>query len=245
MGKSFWKLVPKLHPDHEAKAPEVAAERKQVETEMKSISMVARTFWPPAWSKRDRLLKRLKKIDAWKQAALAPIGFEFEPPCIGVDDKATDWYRKHLDQDPEAWPLPPDEMIEEMMGTPVWELTGHPLLSQLDLGWVASVVHVPPGPGIGGELRRRLERPLAPDDAFTAAEEMEAALRGYMQETYPAFAAAGGGDLAAFSPRNETALELERRKQDGEALRETSIAIAWLRLWAEKGYAFELGEQSG
>jgi len=254
MATSFWKLTPHMHPDHVAQADEVRAEEKKLREELRSFGLLPSLFWPPVWDRKTRIKSRLRKLERWFEAAMAPIGLEFDPPCIGTDEKATAWYRKHLAEDPEAWPLSPEEMVEEMTGNPVWEFCDEPLLQQLDVGWVSTVMPIPPGPGLSASLQGQLDRNLSATEALEAADKLQDALAVYFNSTYPDLLRVTGGVLSGETANpealrkvlaNETPAERERREGDSKAAHETTIAIAWLRLWGEKDYGFTRGEQSG
>jgi hypothetical protein len=154
-------------------------------------------------------------------------------------------------EEPEGWPFPPDQMVEEMKGQPVWELHDNPLLKQLDIGWPKAVMHVPTGPGFSFEFLRSLERGLSADETVATAQSIHEQVTAHFERVWPDFAQASA-DVASGKADGRTAMarlaaaespEVKaRREADMELAQSAVVAAEWLRLWGGLGYAFELGE---
>lgn len=251
MGKPYWKLVPKLHPDHVAQAEEVRKEREQLRKDLRSFGLLGSLLWPPVWDKKAKIKKRLDRLERWFVAALAPVGYELDPPCIGKHEHATKWFRERMDEDPDNWPFPPDQMVEEMTGQPVWELHDNPLLQQLDVGWPKAVMHVPRGPGFSLEFLRTLERDLPASETQATAKAIQQQVQAHFERAWPEYAeasavaaaghAAGRAALEKLA-KSETPEAKARREADVDLAREAIVASEWLHLWGGLDYGFELGE---
>ena len=107
---------------------------------------------------------------------------------------------------------------------------------------------------MSASLHGQLDRNLTAAEAIEAADKLQDALSAYFNSTYPDLIRVTGGVLSGETANpealrkvlaNETPAERERRESDAKSAHETTIAIAWLRLWGEKGYGFTRGEQSG
>ncbi len=247
MAQQFWKLVPKLKSKHVEDHVRFLAEREAVQADRKSISLgtklKAMLVGKPAGNHK----KKLELLDRQIAACFAKPGADLKPPLIGIDAKATKWYRKYLAEDPDVWPLPPDAMVEEMKGSPVWHLTKHRVLHDLGTDWPEGAFPVPTGAGVSLELMHSVCRDLAPKDADAAAGEIQDALFGYLAGLYPGLTGAAPQAIVkavidGVEPGAGPGSIPEQVQKDALAALST---ITWLRFWAEQGYSFEHGESGG
>ncbi len=244
MPKSMWTLVPKIRAEHAEDHRRFLEERAALVREFESIGRFARIF-SPAKDRRGRALKaEIATLDARIAACVGNIGYELDPPLIGIDEKATSWYRAHLMEDPDAWPLPPEEMIAEMRGTPVWHLANHPELQHLDIGWPKGGYPVPANPLISIELGMALAQPLSAERAVELGERLREEVLAAVCARYPVlsrdrpqelFAALQTGRL----PRGATGVVSE---EDRESAMHGLTAAQWLLFWGGHGYAFDTAE---
>lgn len=239
MAQANWTLVPKIKAEHAADHERFTAERERTKQELGRIGLISRLLPGPA-KQRAKLKAELKTLEKRIAACYGPIGYDLDPPRIGHDEKATKWYRDHLAQDPDAWPLPPEEMLDEMKGQPVWHLSKHQPLQHLDVGWPKGGFPVPQGPGLSMPLIRRMTNHLAGDDAVEVGKELQEAVLAYFRERYPPLAggdfnvivgavvkgALPGGPPGSIDPR------------DQEAAHQALSAAQWLVFWGANGYAF-------
>ncbi len=246
MSQANWTLTPKLRPERAGDHERFQTEIEAAEREIATIGLVARLL--PGPGKRRRELKAVLKNGSVKlQSCYGPPGFDLKPPRIGVDKKATKWYRSHLAEDPKAWPLPPDEMVEEMTGEPVWHLFGKREIQHLPVGWPVQGFPLPAGPGLPMELLRRMKRHLSADDAVTIGEEIQEATLRHFRTRYDVLENADfnvivraittgtvpGGPKGSIDQR------------DVELANGAISAAQWLVFWGKHDYGFQCSEPSG
>ncbi len=219
MAGLHWKIIPKYRPKHADDATALSTERCEVTAELREGG----GFFSMKWRSRKReLTKRRAQIDKQLIAMRMPVGADLKPPRIGIDKKATRFFRDQIRRAPDSWPLPADEMVKEMHGLPIWELSPYPEVASLDIGWPDGGFPIPAGPEIGNELTLRLARHLSPADAVACADEIEAQVR-------PLVPTAPGAPPQGDPQRLQTAV----------------VAMTWLRFWGGKGYGFQLGSTGG
>ncbi len=241
MAQASWTLVSKIRPDRVADHARLVAERDTTRREFRSIGFVSRLLVPSRARRHIALKAQIAKLDREVAACVGPVGFDLDPPRIGHDDRATKWYRAHLAKDPDAWPLPPDDMVDEMKGEPVWELSKYPEVRHLDTGWPKGGFPVPLGPGLSMELIRRLSGNLSADQAVELAPAVHEAVIAYFRRKYPALAEAGfpeivnavvkgavpGGPPGSMDPR------------DAEQANLALSGAQWLAFWGGHGYCLK------
>jgi len=246
MSQANWTLTPKLRPDRAEDHERFKTELEDAEREIRTIGLVARLL--PGPGKRRRELKAVLKNGELKmQSCYGPPGLDLKPPRIGIDKKATKWYRGHLAKDPDAWPLPPDDMVEEMTGEPVWHLSDKREVQHLPVGWPLQGFPLPMGPGLPLELLRRMKRHLSADDAVTIGDEIQEATLRHFQTRYDVLekadfnaivgaivkGAVPGGPKGSLDP------------QDVEMANGALSAAQWLVFWGKHGYGFKCSEPAG
>jgi hypothetical protein len=239
MAQANWTLLPKIKAEHAEDHARFSAEREEKQKELKGIGLIARLLPGPA-KQRAKLKAEVATLEKRIQACYGPIGYDLSPPRIGHDDKATKWYRDHLSQDPDAWPLPLDEMIDEMKGQPVWHLSDYQPLQHLDVGWPKGGFPVPQGPGLSMPLIRRLTNHLTPEQAAEVGQEVQDAVLAYFREKYPPLS---GGDFNVIvgaivkgAVPGGPPGSLDERDQ--QAAHQALSAAQWLVFWGANGYSF-------
>ena len=246
MAQATWTLVPKIKAEHAEDHDRFIAERDEKQQELKGIGLVSRLLPGPA-KRRAKLKAEVATLGKRIAACYGPVGYDLKPPRIGIDDKATKWYRKHLSQDPEAWPLPPDEMVEEMKGQPVWHLSEHQPVQHLDVGWPKQGFPIPTAPGLTMPLIRKLTNHLDPEQAVAAGHEVQDAVLAYFRNKYESLA---DGDFnlivnsmvkGALPGGPKGSIDAA----DQEAAHQALSAAQWLVFWGSKGYSLKCDEPMG
>jgi len=246
MSQATWTLTQKLRPELVEDHGKFQAELAEAKREMAGIGLVARLL--PGPGKRRRQLKAvLKNCEIKMKACYGPPGFDLKPPRIGIEAKATKWYRSHLAEDQDAWPLPPDEMVEEMKGEPVWHLTKLREVQHLPVGWPHQGFPLPAGPGLPMELERRMKKHLSAEDAVRIGEDIQEATLRHFRMRYDVLqnadfngivsaimkGAVPGGPKGSVDP------------QDVELANGALSASQWLVFWGKHGYGFVCSEPAG
>jgi hypothetical protein len=243
MSQANWTLNEKMRPERVEDHRAIEAELESARRELAAIGLIARLM--PGPGKRRRQLQAVVKNASIKlKACYGPPGFDLNPPRIGIDEKATKWYRKHLAQDPEAWPLPPDEMVEEMTGEPVWHLTDAREVQHLPVGWPLQGFPLPAGPSLPLELERRMKKHLTPEEAVSIGEDLQEATLRHFRNRYDVLqnadfngvvqamvkGAVPGGPKGSIDPT------------DVELGNGALAAAQWLVFWGRHGYGFKCSE---
>ena len=246
MPPANWTLLPKIKPDHAADHARFLKEREEKQRELDGIGLITRLLPGPA-KQRARLKAELKTLEKRIAACYGQIGWDLDPPRIGHDEKATKWYRAHLAQDPEVWPLPPEEMVEEMKGQPLWHLSKHQPLQHLDVGWPKGAFPVPQGPGLSLALIRRLSQHLAPEAAVALGQEVQDAVLAYFRGRYPALAESDFGQIVRAVVKGAVPGgppgSIDEREQ--EAAHQALSAAQWLVFWGANGYGLRCDQPAG
>lgn len=237
---AHWRLVPKLRPEHVEDHERFERELCAVKEELAGIGIVARILSPKKSDRRRELLREKDLLERQIVASHMPVGADLGPPRIGIDEAATKWYRKYLAEDENAWPLPPDEMIEEMSGHPVWELCKPRVPFDLGLDWPSRPLQIPTLPAISGETQRAMARDLSPEEAVEVANRIRSDIFANLRSADPALAEAS----------DEQVLQATHRKLQAQAVEAKALepvlgalsAAMWLEFWGKNDYAFTTGE---
>ena len=238
MAQATWTLVPRLRPERAEDHARLLGELERARKDLAGVGLLGRLLVPARGRRHIELKSRVAKLERELAACFGKVGYDLDPPRIGIDEKATAWYREFLSRDADAWPLPVAEMIDEMKGQPVWELAGHREVQHLDVGWPTGGFPVPTGPGLSGELARKLDRTLSPEDAVALSEPLRDAVVKHFRTKYPALEQAGyvevvnaivrgavpGGPPGSLDPK------------DVEAAHHALSASQWIGFWGSHGY---------
>lgn len=232
MSKAIVTLVPKVREDYAEEHAKLAAEKEELESELRRLGGLGGVLNPAAWSRKGKAKKRMKYLEKVLPRLLAPPGLDLDPPRIGYDEKATEWYRAELQQSEAELPLPVDEMIDEAKGKPVWSLTDDPLLQQLGVEWPKQGFPVPVHPGMPREAAAALFGPMTPEQAVATGKAIQEGVAAYMTERYPELAS---GRL----PEDDTdTAHGKARAQEVQLANEALTGAMWLSFWGRHGYAF-------
>ncbi len=233
-----WTLMRKLKAEHVDDHAGFVAGREEVLAELKAIGVGAILMSSTKRKRRRHLKNKLDLLDRQIAACHCYPGSDLDPPRIGMDPKATKWFKKRMADSTEAWPLEPDAMVEEMHGRPVWELTKHQVLHQLDMDWPIAPFPVPEIPWLGLELTRSMQKNITPEDGAQLAEELDKAVGEHLRVAYPELAktdwrgiveAIIAGALPGHPPGGPADTDLKFG-------RSALITSTWLRFWGEHGY---------
>ncbi len=246
MAQATWNLVPKLMAEHAEDHARFVAERDEKQRELRGVGLLARLLPGPA-KRRARLKAEIATLGRRIAACFGPVGHDLAPPRIGIDEKATKWYLDHISKDPDAWPLPPDEMLDEMKGEPVWHLSEHQAVQHLDVGWPKGGFPIPTVPGLSLPLIRKMTRHLAGEEAVAAGHQLQDEVLGFFRTKYPALA---GGDFnvivgAVLEGAVPGGPKGSIDPSDQEAAHQALSAAQWLVFWGGNGYAFKCSEPMG
>lgn len=238
-----WKLVPKLKPEHVEDHAGFLAALAETEREIAGIGVLARVFSMSRTRERAALISRRNLLQRKIAACYMRVGADLGPPRIGIDESATRWYRKFLSEDESAWPLPPDEMIEEAKGSPVWELCDKPPPFDLGMEWPEKPLPVPNVPGASAETVARMGGDLTAEGAIATGECIRKDILAHLRRTYPALAESPDAQVvralqAALRPGGPPT---GPSPQAAEAILHAMSAALWLEFWGRHGYAFTVG----